>query len=244
MPIAAGWFTQARPAPVVPPPPVSVVTVERQVPAFTNPSVIRIANLALQRVGVSQPIASLNEQSKEARVIRQAWDHLRDVTLQEFAWPFATQHAALAVVDEVRVPWRMTYRMPADCLHPLAINADAHVRSSSQRIPFAVQASTGGPVLVSDAEDVVLVYLARMIDPLDWPMWFHDLMAWVLAEELAMPLTVDPRMQQVVSGKLAQARVMAAQRAASTGQPPVQDAPSAFVTARGGFYSDDTLRLR
>lgn len=237
-PIAGGWFALAPASsvvvpPVVVPPVVSVVTVDREVPAFTNPSVVRIANMALQRVGATQPITSLEEPSKEARIIRQVWDHLRDNTLQEFAWGFATSHQALPLVDVVRSPWLYCYRLPADCLHPLAIVLPQHAQTSRERIPFTVQSEGGGPIVCTDAEDAVLSYLARLVDPLDWPSWFHELLTWRLAHEIAMPMTVDPRLAQFVAQQLAQARVMAAQRSASTGLSATMNPPSAFVTARG-----------
>jgi len=240
-PIAGGWWALAGVSvpifPIPPAPPTTIITVEREVPAYTNPSVIRVANLALQRIGVSQPIASLEERSKEARVIRQVWDHVRDMTLQEFSWPFATTYAALALTDELRAPWQYAYRMPADCLHPQRIDLGSHILVAQQRVPFEVQSSTNGPMIVTDAEAAILVYLARLIDPLDWPTWFHDLLAWAVADAIAMPLTVDLRVQQVVTQRLAQARIMAAQRAVSTGQPVVTDDSSAFVRARGGMSS-------
>jgi hypothetical protein len=238
-PLQAGYFSQAFltggvPPVVVPPPLPVTVEVVREVPAYTNPSVIRIANLALQRIGVSQPIATLEEPSTEARVVRQSWDHLRDVTLQEFAWPFATTVQTLALVPEVRSPWRYAYRLPADCLFPLHLQQPiASWMVHGTRVPFQVEASAAGPILVTDEASASLRYLARLLNPLDWPMWFHDLMAWVLASEIAMPLTAAPPIRQAVDVKLAQARIMAAQRAASTGQPQTIDRPSAFVDARG-----------
>lgn len=219
----------------------TVITVDREVPAYSNPSVIRIANLALQRVGVSSGIASLDEKSKEARSVRGMWDHLRDLVLGEYAWSFATVYAALPIVSVTRAPWLYAYRLPADCLFPLGLAVEQHVTSLPQALPFAVQSDTGGPILVTDQPDAVLRYTARLIDPLDWPAWFQDLMAWRLASDLCMPLTVDARLSQAVDAKLAQARVMAAQRSASSGQAPVQPLPSAFVTARGGFAVDVPL---
>lgn len=226
-----------------PTPTPTVVTVTREVPAYTNPSVIRIANMALQRVGVTQAITSLEEKSKEARVVRQLWDHLRDLTLQEFPWDFATKYEALAVLDQTRAPWAYTYRLPADCLFPLGLAVQAHVSRIEDVLPFMVQSDTSGPILVTDTPDATLRYLARLTDPLDWPIWFHDLLAWRLASELAMPLTVDARLKQSVDQGLAVARVTSAQRSASTGAMPNTPIPSAFVTARGD-YTYDSLRLR
>jgi hypothetical protein len=130
------------------------------------------------------------------------------------------------------------YRLPSDCLMPRAILPDAHVRRHRERIPFAVASDDGGPVLVTDKEAATLTYTRRLIDPIHWPTWFHDLLAWTLAKELAMPLAVDPRLVDAVERKADKALVLAAQRNGA-GQQPVRDSvSSAFVDARGGAAGD------
>lgn len=224
---------------VTPPPdPVPVVAYTREVPAYTNVSVVRIANIALQRVGATQPIAALDEPSKEARVIRQVWDHLRDLTLQELGWGFARAQAYLAPVSVTFRPWAYCYRLPSDCLKPVQVLPVGGVTARAQRVPYGLASDAGGPLVCTDVPEAVLEYIARLVDPNDWPAWFHEHLACALAVEIAMPLTMDARVKASAMADFERSRRLAAQSNASSDEAPPMDEVSAFVMARGAAVVD------
>jgi hypothetical protein len=54
---------------------------------------IELANLGLQKIGVSQGIAALDEATREAYTAGTQYDHLLRETLRAWNWPFATAYA-------------------------------------------------------------------------------------------------------------------------------------------------------
>jgi hypothetical protein len=58
---------------------------------------IELANLALQKIGVTLGIASLDEASREAYTAGAQYDHLLRVVLRTFNWPFATKYQTLTL---------------------------------------------------------------------------------------------------------------------------------------------------
>jgi hypothetical protein len=54
---------------------------------------IELANLGLQKIGVSQGISALDEATREAYTAGVQYDHLLRETLRAFNWPFATAYA-------------------------------------------------------------------------------------------------------------------------------------------------------
>lgn len=59
---------------------------------------IELANLGLQKIGVSQGISALDEATREAYTAGSQYDHLLRETLRAFNWPFATGYQALELV--------------------------------------------------------------------------------------------------------------------------------------------------
>jgi hypothetical protein len=59
---------------------------------------IELCNLGLQKIGVSQGIAALDEATREAYTAGAQYDHLLRGTLRAWNWPFATAYVALTLV--------------------------------------------------------------------------------------------------------------------------------------------------
>jgi len=58
---------------------------------------IELLNLALLKIGVSQGITALDEESREAYTGGLIYDHHLRATLRAFPWPFATKYADLSL---------------------------------------------------------------------------------------------------------------------------------------------------
>jgi len=107
------------------------------------PTQIEICNQALAMVGTRSTIASLTENSNEARACAQQFDSTRDRLLRAAPWNFATKWATLAVLkalpglpestvtassqtwqtDYPPPPWGYSYAYPSDCLMARSVHA-------------------------------------------------------------------------------------------------------------------------
>ena len=84
-----------------------------------------IANLALQKIGVS-PVTSIDDEgSKPARSCKQNYDHARKVVLMEAKWSFARKLKGLSKNSTAPAwKWQASYALPADYLKLSEIEGD------------------------------------------------------------------------------------------------------------------------
>lgn len=212
-----GLYRLLEPAPDIPPPvippivlPPTIVVVQGPGGA-TNASATLIANMALSRVGVTQQIANLFEKSKEARVCNLWYNPCRDQLLTEMSWGFATSRRVLAEVDTPPQPWGHAYRYPTDCLLAREIDMGTILYGSECRIPFEViEDGSGGKLIYTDQDQAALLFNKAIQDEKLFTPQFIDALAWRLAVEVAMPLTVNVQIrdscQQNYLRAIAQAR--------------------------------------
>ncbi len=85
------------------------------------PSEVDICNLALAHLGDTASIASLTENSVQARLCRQFYPVSRDALLEMNAWGFSTRRAALSQVSYTCAQWQFAYGMPVGVLNLLAV---------------------------------------------------------------------------------------------------------------------------
>lgn len=176
-----------------------------------------ICNMGLARLGVTEYITDLaSDQSEEAETCNIFYAQLRDACLAAFPWPFATRRATLAPLagEPARDGWQYVFAVPDGCLKPRkiwptgvnislfnaypnaglvnsVISMNPRTPRSDQRIPFAIEKATAddSQVLLCDLETAVLFYTARVVDPARFPPMFTEAFAWLIAAEVAMPLT-------------------------------------------------------
>lgn len=190
---------------------------------------IQICNMALSRIGVSMPIASLSESSTAARVCALWYEPVRDRLLASAPWPFATKQADLQDIGGPPEEWLYRYRYPNDCLAILRIS-DLTVNG---RQPFIVvtDIDNDAMAILTDAENAIAEYITRVETVTMFPVDFADALTWAIAAEIAMPLAVK--------ADLAQAAAKAAQAALdnaltrSFNESYTERAESQFIDARG-----------
>lgn len=160
-------------------------------------SAVQICNMALSRIAVSQQISSLTEASNEARVCSLWYESCRDLALQSFPWKFARKISALQDIGTPAVGWAYRFRYPNDCLKALKVTdgaSDRMIGSSSAtlvKIPYDVisDESNAGKAIVCDSDDIYLHYTANIQDPTLFDPMFASALAWLIASEIATPLS-------------------------------------------------------
>lgn len=152
-----------------------------------------IANMALAVLDEA-PIASLEDDSKAARLASLHFELTREAELSKHDWHFAIVTAELAGTDtgsgEGTLNW--SYPLPADCLRLLPLTHDGELSG----IPLSWEQKNGR--LYTDQPSPRKVrYVANMTEPNDWDALFTEVLAAALAVKLAHALTHKSGMIQV-----------------------------------------------
>jgi hypothetical protein len=173
---------------------------------------IAICNRALLRCGSSVKITSFAQLTKEARVCGALYAPMRDKLLEMYDWKFArTRKVLVTSSSAVRNGWLASYDLPADCLAPRRIwNGEVRSRPEDE-IPFETESNDlgTGQILLCNVEstttDPELIYTRGIVDPTLFSNLFADALAWLLADELVVPLTVSPTASAALDGKFEKA---------------------------------------
>lgn len=171
-----------------------------------------VCNLALLRLGVAQTIVDVTDRTAEARACAAAWTPVLERFLCLHPWTFARRRATLAELGDAPDGWECRYALPADCLLVRTLARSAEPGGVPEADPYAADiplpvkgyelADDGAGrrrVLLCDVSPAILVYTARLEDPACWPPLAADALASALAAELAMPLTKDAKLAQLMA---------------------------------------------
>lgn len=154
-------------------------------------AVIDICNLALRHITVGKTIASLTERSAEAIACNALYPQVRDETLRDFEWPFATAVESLALVGTSMAPgWAFTYQYPADCIR---IRQLTNPILCGHRLPldiaYRLRTSGTDTLIDTNLEEASAEYTVRADDPSRYPPDFVQTVALLLASYLAPSIT-------------------------------------------------------
>jgi hypothetical protein len=171
-------------------------------------SSVALANLALRRVGSKRTISALTDDSQEAQVCNDLYAHSRDTVLDTCPWPFAMRYADLVLVEESpSTDWAYSYRYPTECLkirrilsslnaHPVRWNNDWRTWTINPQIPFEIGSDTQGILIYTNQQDAQVQYTCRFTDASFFTPLFADCVAWRLAADIAMPLSISDGIRQ------------------------------------------------
>lgn len=158
----------------------------------------RVVNIALSRIGISQPITALGTDNTEpAQLCRLHLGSAIEQTLRDFPWPFATRYADLVLIagslsSPVNRDWTYAYQQPADCVFErrIVVTRDGAVDPTPPPFNCSFDNLLGVRRIFTNQAGARLEYTARPEcsagrgDPL-----FRDALSWKLASQVAGPLT-------------------------------------------------------
>jgi hypothetical protein len=126
-------------------------------------SVVSICNMALGWVG-TRSIASMTENSPEARACSQFYEPARAQTLRDHAWNFAQARVALASlpVPAAYSEYAYAYAWPSDCLRALKVRNAAGMEEDFEVVLAPDGASR---MILTNAASAVLVFTKDVEDP-------------------------------------------------------------------------------
>jgi len=200
-----------------------------------------IANLALSHLGIGKEIADLDtEKSQEAVTMRRFYETCRDATLRDFAWPFTTKFATLALVADPPTEteeWDFSYRYPTDCLMIRRVQTDIRVDTHQSRIVFKLGRDDAGELVYTDEAEAKIEYTFREEDPQRFPPDFILALSFRMAVYAAPRLTGgDPFKMGDRAARLYMNEISMAQSSASNESVPDQLPDAETIRAREGEF--------
>lgn len=191
-------------------------------------SVIDICNVALSRLGQTQ-ITALTEDDKKARLCNVFYAPMRDALLEEQWWPFATKRETLARLTATPdSEFDYYYQLPSDCLTPRCLVDDT--------IEYTIE---GDRLATDSTADIELVYTKKETDTTKFSAMFADLLAYRIALELVIPLTIDVNRRDRIEAAYERARIKYSQISKRQGRRAYTK-HTGWVTARTGAVDNST----
>lgn len=194
---------------------------------------VSIANRALQILG-DNPILSLSEDNKRARVLRVAFEPVRDAEIDRRNWRFAIKRVSIAALAETPdSDYAYQYRVPNDYLRlltggdliPLADLTD--YRSA----PSALWSIEGDRILTDVGAPLSIRYIARITDASKFSASFAEALSARLAWECCDAITQSDSKQQLCERRYTMA-IREARRANAFEVPTHSIADDSWMIAR------------
>ena len=147
-------------------------------------SAVDIANSALNLLGAST-ISAFTDDSKNARLINQRYEPVRNRVFRSHAWNCLHKRVQLAQNSTAPVvEYDHAYALPSDCLRVLKIN-----NGTTDSIATNLDYKLEGRNIVTDEGTVFIIYIALDTDPNNYDTYLQESIAHQLAADLAYAVT-------------------------------------------------------
>ena len=147
-------------------------------------SVVDMANSALNLLGAST-ITALTDDSKNARLVNQRYEPIRNRIFRSHAWNCLTKRVQLAEdADAPVVEYANQFTLPADCLRVLKIH-----NGTTDSIESDLDYKVEGRKIKTDEGTVYLVYIALITDPNEYDSYLQEAISAALAADIAYAVT-------------------------------------------------------
>ena len=147
-------------------------------------SVVDMCNSALNLLGAST-ISALTDDSKNARLINQRYEPVRNRVFRSHAWNCLHKRVQLAQNSTAPVvEYSHAYALPSDCLRVLKIH-----NGTTDSIASSIDYKLEGRNIVTDEGTVFIIYIALDTDPNNYDTYLQESIAHQLAADLAYAVT-------------------------------------------------------
>jgi len=200
-------------------------------------SEVGICNSALQLIKNTKYISSLTQGGKEADACEDTYPELRDFILEHHDWNFARRRVVLSRLGDTYAPafgFTYAYSLPSDLLSMRGLFANSRGTGD-------VEFSREGAQINTDAEDLYLLYTARVADPNLMSASFRQALAKLLSSRLASALNNNVSLSQALYNQYLDEDLPSAQGVDSIQQRPQQRPESSWVSVRES--AQDTRHL-
>ena len=178
-------------------------------------SVVEIYNQALSHLGEKR-VQAVDEKSKEADACTVAYRQTQRAVLRDpsVEWNFAITYANLSLEDDASSStlahrFNYVYTYPTNCIRFLRV--DNQRTPGADPIDYEITLNPGGDhkVILTNQEDAIGKYIVDVQDPTLYDPLFIQALSWLLAANIAMPLTKSDKVQQAMFSGYQQAMMVA-----------------------------------
>jgi hypothetical protein len=171
-------------------------------------SVVEICNSALNMLGANN-ITALSEDSKNARLLNQRYESVRDSVFRSHTWNCLIKRVELAADSDTPThEYSYQYTLPADCIRVLKVGG--HHNGSSSDLDSGQKFKIEGRKLLTDETTIYLIYIFKNTDPNEYDTLLIETIAARLASELCYAITASTslagQMYELYNQKLREAR--------------------------------------
>jgi len=147
-------------------------------------SEVDIANSALNLLGAST-ISAFTDDSKNARLVNQRYEPVRDRVFRSHAWNCLHKRVQLAQNTTAPVvEYSYAYSLPSDCLRVLKIH-----NGTTDSIVSEIDYKIEGRNIVTNEGTVYLIYIAKITDPNLYDTYLQESISHQLAADLCYAIT-------------------------------------------------------
>ena len=147
-------------------------------------SAVDIANSALNLLGAST-ISAFTDDSKNARLVNQRYEPVRDRVFRSHAWNCLHKRVQLAQNTTAPVvEYSYAYSLPSDCLRVLKIH-----NGTTDSIVSEIDYKIEGRNIVTNEGTVYIIYIAKITDPNEYDTYLQESISHQLAADLAYAVT-------------------------------------------------------
>ena len=133
-----------------------------------------ICNIALRHLGTGKTISDIDtDESDEAKILRDLFDHFMATVLCGYNWKFATVYANISpIICYPNQAWLFAYRYPADCHFLRRFWNGSHLDNRLDMIPFDFMNDSEGRLILSNwgPESALSSAQSNMVTPLPNPL--------------------------------------------------------------------------
>ena len=198
-------------------------------------SQVRVANLALQKLG-AQEIVSMDEDTRERRAITRCYSMLRDRELRAHNWNFSIKRKVLAPSSVAPLfEFAKAFPLPADCLRPLPPARD---------VDWTIEYHEGSKhILTNEGTVIYLRYVSRVTDETQFDPLFADMLACKIAWHCCEEITQSNQKKADIEREYDKAKADA-KRINAFEQATPQESEPPWLTARyAGDRGQNWLRF-
>jgi len=153
-------------------------------------SPVDICNSALIKIGV-EPIVSLDDDSKEARLCKEQYPKIRDEIIGSHLWNFAMKRETLADLGITPAfGYSYTFALPADYIRVLHTN--------NKSIRFKIEQNKR---LLTNLDSISILYIAKIEDVSMYSPIFREALAYQLAVDLSYALVQNSSLSERLNAK-------------------------------------------
>ena len=147
-------------------------------------SAVDIANSALNLLGAST-ISAFTDDSKNARLVNQRYEPVRDRVFRSHAWNCLHKRVQLAQNSTTPVvEYSFAYALPSDCLRVLKVH-----NGTTDSIQSDIDYKIEGRNIVTNEGTVYIIYIAKITDPNLYDTYLQESISHQLAADLCYAIT-------------------------------------------------------